>query len=238
MTNQEIPTDQAYVLHRIPYRETSLIVEFFTRENGRISCVAKSARGPRSRFRGQVSPFCLYDITWRGDRELKTLCSLTPIGVPPYLAGDVLWSGFYINELLQRLIPKGDGSELLFEQYERLMKTLPSQELDCALRYFECDLLAAAGYALPLQGVETHADYYRYQPDLGFTPCAHAPEEAMVFSAKALRALQQRQLIEPAHRQEIKRLMRMVVAQHLGNQPLKTRQHMQALQACRATITS
>ena len=91
----------AYLLHSYPYRETSLVIETFTRNRGRVALVARGARRPRSALRGVLLAFQPLTISWSGRTELRTLHKAEWQGGLPQLKGDALLCGFYINELLQ-----------------------------------------------------------------------------------------------------------------------------------------
>src|SRR3954447_15614048 len=99
---------EAFVLHTYPYRETSLIVEAFTRSFGRVSLLARGARRPRSAMRGVLLAFQPLALSWFGKGELRTLARAEWVGGQPLLQGEALLCGFYLNELLLRLLPRED----------------------------------------------------------------------------------------------------------------------------------
>ena len=108
-----------YVLHTYPFKETSLVVELFTQQFGRVAVLAKGARRPRSAMRGMLQSFQLLTRTWSGKNELKTLHSLDWSAGLTLLKGEALMCGFYLNELLLRLLPREDAHEDLFAYYAR-----------------------------------------------------------------------------------------------------------------------
>src|SRR5215470_11048808 len=141
----------AFVLHTYPYRETSVIVEAFTSEYGRVAVVARGARRPRSELRGLLQAFQPLLLSWSGQQELKTLLRAEWRGGLPRVGGSALLCGFYLNELLLKLLPREDPHPKLFEQYEAALSRLASgAEQAPVLRAFELQLLAELGYALPL----------------------------------------------------------------------------------------
>src|SRR5690349_19378015 len=143
-----------YVLHAYPYRETSIIVEAFTAEHGRVGLVARGARRPRSELRGLLQAFQPLTLAWAGAGELKTLVRAEWRGGMPLPGGAALLCGFYLNELLLKLLPREDAHPALFAQYEDALRSLAGQagaaEQAVVLRRFELRLLSELGYALTL----------------------------------------------------------------------------------------
>ena len=142
---------RAFVLHTYPYRETSLIVEAFSADHGRVAMVARGARRPRSELRGVLQSFQPLALSWAGSGELKTLMRAEWRGGLPLVGGSALMCGFYLNELLLKLLPREDPHPQLFREYEDTLARLAG-DADQApvLRGFELKLLAELGYALPL----------------------------------------------------------------------------------------
>ena len=139
----------AFVLHTYPWRETSLIVEFFTRDYGRIPLVARGAKRPMSQYRGLLNPFCPLAVSYSGKGEVKNLTRCEWYGTIP-MNEKVLMSAFYINELLVRLLPRGEPEPSLFTiYYDTLKKLALEKDYLVPLRYFERDFLKVLGYALP-----------------------------------------------------------------------------------------
>jgi DNA repair protein RecO (recombination protein O) len=137
----------AYVLHAWPWRESSLIVEFFTRTHGRVVAVAKGARRPRSLVRGLLEPFCLLAISASGKGEVKTLGKVDWLPQPSALQGLALLSGFYVNELMLAVLARHDPHPEVFDAYRTCMVSLRAGSSDAALRGFEKALLHASGMA-------------------------------------------------------------------------------------------
>ena len=127
-SNARQDNQPVFVLHTYPFKETSLVVELFTREFGRISAVAKGARRPRSAMRGMLQSFQPLLGAWSGKLELKTLHSLEWYAGLLMLQGEALMCGFYLNELLLRLLPREDSHEALFD--ERFLKGTGVTPLD------------------------------------------------------------------------------------------------------------
>jgi DNA repair protein RecO (recombination protein O) len=221
-----------YVLHTYPFKETSLVVELFTRDFGRVSAVAKGARRPRSAMRGMLQSFQPLLGAWSGKLELKTLHSLEWYAGLLMLQGEALMCGFYLNELLLRLLPREDAHEDLFDEYTQTLKLLALAPDDSAsiLRRFELRLLQALGYAVPLthnirdEAVTAEAQYY-YVPEVGPVSLRHDYQENGVqLSGKTLIDMAQDDYADVQTQQQSKQLMRLLLAHYLGDKPLHTRQ--------------
>ncbi|MCX7901997.1 MAG: DNA repair protein RecO, partial [Burkholderiaceae bacterium] len=115
--DHRVDQQPALVLHAYPWRETSLILEAFTRDYGRLTLVARGAKRPASQFRGLLSPFAPLLMSWSGRGDIKTLTRVEWWGGVAPLRGDALFAGFYLNELLVRLLARGDPHERLFARY-------------------------------------------------------------------------------------------------------------------------
>jgi len=221
-----------FVLHTYPFKETSLVVELFTRDFGRVAAVAKGARRPRSAMRGMLQSFQPLLGTWSGKAELKNLHGLEWSSGLLMLQGEALMCGFYLNELLLRLLPREDAHEALFEYYAQTLKTL-SQSKDYAttLRRFELKMLQELGYAVPLEQTELDTEVianqiYTYIPERG---ACHAdgdaqPLNSVQLSGKTLLDMIKDDYSDVQTQQQSKQLMRMLIAYHLGDKPLHTRQ--------------
>ena len=109
----------AFVLHSYPFRETSLMIEVFAKDHGRIALVARGARRPRSALRGVLLAFQPLLLSWAGKAELRTLHKAEWQGGLPQLKGSALLCGFYLNELLLKLLPRDDPHERLFKPTTR-----------------------------------------------------------------------------------------------------------------------
>ena len=217
-----------YVLHTRPYSNTSLIVEFFSQKQGRIAAVARSARGPQSRYKGQLQLFTPILASWSGNHELKTLNQIELAGLPLQLDQKPLFCGFYLNELLMRLLHKEDPHPNLFDAYSESLSSLVNEEnISRVLRLFEKKLLEELGYALPLaQEAKTRLPiqaekHYRYESGHGFLQADS--EDESVFLGADLLCIAQNRLDNHLVLQVSKRLMRMALAPLLGGRPLNSR---------------
>src|SRR5687768_14739419 len=148
MSKRRADHEAGYVLHTYAYKESSLIAEVFTRRFGRVALLARGARRPRSAMRGVLLSFHPLRLSWSGSAELGNLISAEWAGALQPLAGQGLMCGFYVNELVLRLLPREDPHEELFDRYAEALARLSSQEsLAVVLRTFEKRLLAQLGYA-------------------------------------------------------------------------------------------
>ena len=147
--------EPAFILHTYPYKETSVIAETFTEAAGRVAMVAKGARRPRAELRGVLQAFQPLTLAWAGIGELKTLVKAEWRGGLALPTGAALLCGFYLNELLLKLLPREDPHAVLWSDYASALRALTEDSRAAAqaatLRRFELRLLAALGYALPLE---------------------------------------------------------------------------------------
>lgn len=230
MSNQHRQDNQpAYVLHTYSFKETSLVAELFTKAHGRVATVAKGARRPRSAMRGQLQSFQMLSATWSGKKELKTLHSLDWADGIVLLQGEALMCGFYLNELLLRLLPREDAHGQLFDYYKITLKALATgAELATHLRRFELKMLQEMGYAVPLVLDENDEpiipiNSYRYEAEYG--ACAlSTTKNGIVLNGSTLLDMAQEDYSRVETQQQSKQLMRYLLAHYLGDKPLHTRQ--------------
>ena len=157
MPPKRISDEPAYVLHRYDWSESSLILEVFTRQYGRVALVARGAKKPSSSFRPILLPLQPLHVAFGGDAEIRTLKSAEWQGGHVMPTGDGLLSGYYLNELLMRLLARDDPHPALFDAYATTVQLVASQSADTlqlALRAFELRLLRDIGL-LPALDIET-----------------------------------------------------------------------------------
>lgn len=225
----------AYILHVRPYQETSALVETFCREQGRVAMVFRRVRGGKSSKAGFLQPFQPLWISYSGQHELRSGRQLEARGAAVWLTGTRLFSGFYLNELLMRLLHRDDPHPTLFDCYETALNALQSEDIEPALRRFERRLLTELGYEIPLAGDQSGSafdpdTYYFFAPEHGFYP---VPES---FPARQTEGFSGRSLINIAAddysvngvsanavRRDAKRLFRLALQPHLGDKPLMSR---------------
>src|ERR1035437_4963110 len=121
---RRIDGQQAWILHSYPYSETSLILDVFSRDHGRLPLMARGARRPRSALRGVLQAFQPLELGWFGGGEVRTLAKAEWIGGMPLLGGTALMLGDYLNELLLKLMPREDAHGALFDAYAQTLQAL------------------------------------------------------------------------------------------------------------------
>lgn len=218
-------TDQAFVLHARPYKETSALLDLFTRTQGRIRAVL---RGYRSKQGSAARPFSSLDIELRGRGELKSLSRLEPSGSFLMLQGQALMCALYLNELSMRLLPLADPQPLVFDHYGLTLQALANgQAVEPLLRSYEWRLLEQLGYGFSLEldaagNPLLASGWYQLQPENGLMAVAGVRPGA--FLGADLQALAAVQWDQPGVVHTAKRLMRQALAPHLGNRPLMSRE--------------
>ncbi|WP_417224956.1 DNA repair protein RecO [Amphritea sp.] len=225
----QVEAQAAYVLHTRPYRETSLLVDLFTLEQGKVSAVVKGARSPRSRMRAMMQPFTPLQISLRGRHELKTLIQAEAVAAPVFLKGDALICGLYVNELLERLLQPSDPHPRLYVFYQYVLnELLAANDIELALRTFEQHLLQQLGYQFDVQGCQPD-NIYRYESSQGFILVKQFSDavKPFCFSGDQLIGIVAEQYHRPEIRRAAKRLMRLALETQLGSRPLRSRELLQ-----------
>jgi DNA repair protein RecO (recombination protein O) len=221
--NQDI-----YILHTYPFKETSLIAELFSKSHGRISVVAKGARRPRSSLRGMLQSFQLLQATWSGRGEIKTLHNIEWCDKFLQIDGKALICGFYINELIIRLLPRYDAHKHLFDFYHHTMNILADGvNFEIALRKFELRFLQELGYEVPLKEDENGeliiADkFYMYEAEYGPSEISKTNNGVKILG-QTLLDMAQNEYKEDNTQLESKQLMRYLISHYLGDKPLNSK---------------
>ena len=230
-----LDAQEAFVLHSYPYRETSLIVEIFSRDHGRVALAARGARRPASSLRGLIRPFHPLLLGWFGKSEVRTLHKAEWQGGQPPLQGMALICGLYLNELLMKLLAREDAHPGLYGRYGQTLRALgQSSDLQGILRRFEVEMLRELGYAPNLEtdaqsGEPVRPDRdYTYETEHG--PSLAAADVSPKFRGKTLLDMASGDYSDPVTQQQSKALMRILINHHLGAQPLHTRRLLQELQ--------
>ncbi|MGQ9659829.1 MAG: DNA repair protein RecO [Thermochromatium sp.] len=219
-----------FVLHRRDYGDTSLLLEILGAGRGRCAAIAKGARRSRRMASALLQPFRPLWLALAGRGEVQTLTAVEEAGAPLRLHDQALLAGFYLNELLLRMLARHDPHEALFVFYQSaLMHLAESGDLETVLRQFECRLLAELGYGLRLDrvvddGAPVVAEaVYVYERERG--PCRpFGPVRGPRISGATLLALAHGQPLAGEQRLEARRLLRHVLEPHLGGRPLKSRE--------------
>ncbi|HAS15008.1 MULTISPECIES: DNA repair protein RecO [Idiomarina] len=223
---------RALVLHRWDYQETSLILDLFTEDDGRVRVVAKGAKRPKSPWRGLAQPFIPLLAEFQGRSELKTLTLLEPQQTTErlQLQGEKLYSGFYLNELIQRLVPaEGEASELFQSYLSTLHNMTASERVEPALRQFEWHLLQHLGAAFDWyydadsgQALSNY-DWCYFIPDHGFVTQARDDQQRAYLVAD-IEKLAAWDVDDESRLRQLKYIMRDALSVYLGDKPLRSRE--------------
>lgn len=219
-----------FILHSYPYKETSLIVDVFSRDHGRIALVAKGAKRPHSKLRGALQTFQPLSLSWTGKSEVRTLMAAEWVGGLLPLEKSALLCGFYLNELLVKLLVRDDPHPALFDHYVKALTHLAHEEpAAIVLRKFERALLKESGVAgdwarcsatrQPVVG-ET---LYVVDPESGPRP-ARASDTWPRVLGKTLQDMDNEDYADAVTQTQSKFLMRFLLAHHLHGATLNTRQ--------------
>ena len=219
-----------FILHSRSYLESSLILDIFSREHGRLHLIAKGAKREKSGFSGLLQPYQRLLMAWRGRNELMTLTDVETDIEAYELPNVKIIAGFYINELLIRLLHQHESHPELFNLYDKALLELSiSDNVDKILRIFEKGLLQSLGYGLVLdhviddgQAIEVDKVYY-YQLDTGPLKNMPATKNYVEISGKSLLALDNGDFDDKKNLEETKCLMRLILQGHLGGKPLASR---------------
>lgn len=235
---RRVQLQPAYVLHHRPYRDTSRILELFTRDHGRVTVFARGARGARSKTASLTStlqPFNRVLVSWSGRGEAGQLTQAEFDGAFQTMPPDQLVNGYYLNELLLKLFARHDGHPDVFALYDATIDGLktPGAQLR-ALRVFEKRLLEAIGYGLVLdcdvsqQPVDAQRMYH-YRLEQGAVRALDVAEGSLVFAGRSLLALAREELTAPQELADARRLLRAALDRCLDGRELKSRQVLLAL---------
>jgi DNA repair protein RecO (recombination protein O) len=226
---RRVHQQSAYILHHRPFRDSSQILDVISRDHGKLALVARGSRAAKSRVRGVLRPFMPLALSWVQRTDLGTLTGAEVRGAPLSLTGDALLSGYYVNELLLHFVHRYDPQPDIFQLYEHTIVSLAgTDDVAPKLRQFEIALMRLLGYALNLDheaGSERPLEvqcYYEYRFEQGPVPvdrCAGT----MVFSGAQLAAIRSERFGEPDVLRAATRLLKRVIAFHLGGKELKSR---------------
>lgn len=227
--DNRVHAQPGFVLHSYPHKETSLIVDMFTRDYGRIALVAKGAKRPTSKLRGVLQTFQPLAISWTGKSELKTLTTAEWVGGLLPLEKSALLSGFYLNELLVKLLAREDAHPNLFHHYVVTLNRLAhGEEPVIALRRFELALLKETGVAsdwsLTSKGDPVVSNSAYIVDPVSGVRSARSVESLPTVAGKTLLDMENDDYSDMQTQQQSKLLMRALLAHHLGHAKLNTRQ--------------
>ena len=215
----------AFLLHARPFRDNQVIAEFLTQKDGKVSAITYLSSSLKSNNKkALLQPFSPLLIVLKGRGNLKTLARVEAHQKSFVLSKSFLYSGFYINELLHKLLPEHIPCDALYILYESSLLALAEQQkIELILRKFEQNLLAELGQAIDYSCIFEHdVDQFYYLPEQGFMPCIDTTGEFHYPKAHLL-AIEQHNFTELAVMRSYKQLMRQVLNHLLGGKPLNSR---------------
>ncbi|AGH80529.1 DNA repair protein RecO [Psychromonas sp. CNPT3] len=228
-----IECHNAFILHRRPYRETSLLLDLFCQDIGKVSLIYKGGRSSTRLRRGCAQPFTLLQATYFGRSSLKTVKSIEAKTQVVPLVGERLYMAMYVNELLYRLLQAETACDGLFSCYQDTLLALAgakdNQHAQIALRNFELTLLESLGYGVNFtqdiysdELIEPGFDY-QYLQQQGFFAKQAIHQKQHVYSGLQIQALAERNFSNAEFLSPAKRFCRQALAHLLGNKPLHSR---------------
>ncbi len=228
--------EPGWILHRRPYRDSSLLLELWTETHGRVGAVARGARGGRSRNRALLQPFVPLRLSMSGRGELMTLTGAEADGHALVLAGDALLAGFYVNELIVRLLVRDDPAPALWVPYREVLEALAGGQVAVPLRRFELALLEALGYGLNLEhdivdgAVLEPQGRYEYVLEAGPRRIeGDAASGGITVDGSTLIGLREGRFADRAALHAARRLLGASLDLYLGGRPLRSREVLHAM---------
>lgn len=220
---------RCFVLHTRPYSETSLILDVFSEDSGRVTLIAKGARRKRSNLKGALQPFTPLFMKWSGRGSMPVLTQAEPISIGLPMRSYILYSAMYVNEILARVLEPNTPYPVLFLDYLNALRELAQADNpEPALRRFELallyhlgygiDFLHCAGSGLPVEDEMT----YTYREQRGFI--ASMVQGQLSFTGRQLKAIAARHFESPDQLRAAKRFTRIALKPYLGGKPLKSRE--------------
>jgi DNA repair protein RecO (recombination protein O) len=237
MSAQRVQLQPAFVLHRRPYRETSWLLEVFSRDHGRIGLIARAARQARPRSGSALEPARELLLSWSLRGELGLLGQAESASAVPALEGEALLAALYLNELLLRLVTRHDPHPQLYGHYRATVAALATGAVAVPLRRFELILLQELGYGLNLErdgngdAIRTGARY-EYRSGQGVWPLRGQAVE-LALEGATLIALREDRLDDGQALGEARQLLRLALRAHLGPKPLRTPELFRSLRRLR-----
>jgi DNA repair protein RecO (recombination protein O) len=227
MSRARLTLEPAFVLNARPYSETSLLIEAFTRAQGRVGLVARGARSPKARLRALLQPLQPLLLSWSEGGELGTLTGAESAGPPIALSGERVFLAWYVNELLLRLLQRNDAHPGLFEAYAVALPELGGAAPEAALRIFEKRLLGEIGYGLDLPAsLQAESDY-----EFDGENAAMEVRDGGAFRGSSLIALRDEQFSDARALSDARKLLRRALDRQLGGRELKTRELLRQMRA-------
>lgn len=226
MSRSRIQLASAWVLKTTAYRDTSLLIEAFSRDHGRIALIARGARGGKARSREQLQCFRPLLLSWLEAGDLGTLTGVESDGPAISLSGESVFSGWYLNELLLRLLQRHDPHPQIFNSYSEALHGLADLG-EPSLRYFELALLADIGFGIDLPAELHPGQHYQHIPGEPLQPVAQGQRDA--YCGSSLIALRDQTLNSVQALRDARDLLRACLTAHLGGKALASATVLRAL---------
>ena len=228
-SQRRVQQQPGYILHHRPFRDTSQILDIFSRDHGKIAVIARGSRSAKSRLAGILRPFLPLKVSWVAKSDLGTLTGAEAAGPPAGMVGDALLSAFYVNELLLHFLHRHDPQPEIFALYEEVVSALVStRNVAASLRSFEFEFLSLLGYAVNLEhefGSHDRLDmerYYQHRMEQGLV-AVERPEGPLVFKGSVLAGIAEQRFDDPDILRAANSLLREIIGFHLGGKELKSR---------------
>lgn len=228
-SQQRVQQQPGYILHHRPFRDSSRILDIVTRDYGKIAVVARGSRSSKSRLAGVLRPFLPLRVSWVAKTDLGTLTGAEAAGAPAGMVGDAMLSAYYVNELLLHFLHRYDPQPEIYALYEEIINVLvDTNNVAASLRSFELRFLKLLGYAVNLEQVSGSHEAidpggnYEYRMEHGAVPVERA-EGPLIFAGSTLLAIGKQNFEEPDVLRAANRLLREIIAFHLGTKELKSR---------------
>lgn len=227
---ERVQNQAAFILHRRPYRDTSLILDLFSKDYGRLSLVAKGANTQKSRIKGILQAFQPLFISWSRKSEMGTLTNAES-RLPPFgLQNEALYSALYVNEIMLKLITRDDPHAEIFAQYEKVLERLSHGEnIEVTLRLFENEFLQSLGYHIDyFYDAESQQDideekFYEFIPDLGFKLASENTQKNNQVSGADILAIAHSNYSNPSTLITARKISQLRLHNLLGDSEIKSR---------------
>lgn len=214
----------AFLLHSRPFKDHQFIVELLTEHDGKVSAVVYSGKTQKSNKKGLLQPFLPLKVLLKGKGQLKNLSRVECFQKSFNLTGNNVFCGFYLNELMVRLLGEHIECPALFNQYQQSLVGLEAQESqEWILRQFETVLLEELGQSFDFSPVfESDENYFYYQLEHGFVPAVE-PLKLPMYGKTQIQKIAQQIFDDEETLKTFKLLMRQVINNLLGGKPLNSR---------------
>jgi DNA repair protein RecO (recombination protein O) len=230
---EQVLLETGFVLHHRAVRNSSQLLECLTENHGRVGLVARGTRGARraaSPQRAFLQPFVPLKLSWLRRGELGRLTHVETTGAAYALGAERLYAAYYSNELLLRLLARGDPNAEVFSCYSRCLIELGGgANVARSLRFFELELLRALGYGIELESDVSTGEplaaerLYRFEPELGVVAAGAPRGDEPTYEGRVLISLRERNLNDDDSLRAAQQLLGTVLKSHLGDRPLKSR---------------